>query len=227
MNQKFLCLFILLTCLGMLYPEPVIQFKETTLDFGEIQSGKVMDLKFEFENTGTGVLIIKNLSTSCGCTAAQLTKSEYMPGETGEIAVKYFSKGKRGRIREKITVATNDKAHIYNRLEITGIVLLKDFAMAAITPSSVNFKRVELGKKTTQILKIKNTGNRRLVIVELSHGPEFYLDFNQKIIKPGEEIEVNLVFTPMQTGEFSGFVRMRTTGMEPFIILKVDADISG
>ena len=94
-----------------------------------------------------------------------------------------------------------------------------------MTPGNIDFKRIKLKEKQNQFIKIKNTGNIKLVIIEVIHCPEIYLDFNEKIVKPGEEIEVKVVFTPMRLGKFTSFLRMRTNALENYIIIKVEAEV--
>ncbi len=47
-RNTFVMLFLLA---ALLSAKPAIKFKSTTLDFGEVTSGKIVDINFEFENT--------------------------------------------------------------------------------------------------------------------------------------------------------------------------------
>ena len=53
--------------------------------------------KYRFTNTGKQSLKIENVKTSCGCTTTALTKTEYAPGESGEIEAKFVFSGRTGR----------------------------------------------------------------------------------------------------------------------------------
>jgi hypothetical protein len=128
MKKTSIILFIISQFSFLLFSQPIIKFKQKVIDFGDIQSGKVIDLKFEFVNDGDTTLIIKNIRTTCGCTVTQIEKREYKPGEKGKIPVKFFSQGYNGKIVKTITVITNDKTNQYTMLKITGKVILKDFA---------------------------------------------------------------------------------------------------
>ena len=63
--------------------------------------------KYRFTNTGKQSLKIENVKTSCGCTTAALTKTEYAPGESGEIEAKFVFSGRTGRQEKAITVSTS------------------------------------------------------------------------------------------------------------------------
>ena len=66
-----------------------IEFKTDVIDYGEIAKGSDGVRTFEFTNTGDAPLIISNVKSSCGCTVPSIPKEPIMPGESGEIAVKY------------------------------------------------------------------------------------------------------------------------------------------
>lgn len=203
-----------------------MEFKETTIDFGEVESGKVVDINFEFENTGDSLLLIKNVSTSCGCTATKLEKKEYQPGEKGVIPVKFNSRGYNAKVTKTITIATNDKENPYSRLKITGNVVLKDFAAIEMEPDHLNFEKVKIGKDYSKKVSIKNTGTIDLRIVEVSHSPEIMPEFTQKIVKPGKGMTVNIVFKPMQEGHFTTFIKIRTNAYrQRLIIVRVNAEV--
>ena len=83
-----------------------IEFKETTIDYGTIEKGADGVRTFEFTNTGDAPLIISKVNSSCGCTVPKKPEGPIMPGETGEIKVKYDTK-RVMPIRKTITVLSN------------------------------------------------------------------------------------------------------------------------
>ncbi|MCP5106845.1 MAG: DUF1573 domain-containing protein, partial [bacterium] len=192
--MKKLVIFILVMSLltFSLAAKSSMKFKKTTLDFGELESGKSVDLNFEFVNDGDSILVIKNISTSCGCTAAKLEKTEYQPGEEGVIPVKFNSKGQNGKVIKSITIATNDEDEIYKRLKITGKVKLTNFAAIEMIPDRLDFKKITMGQDYAKEIVIKNTGNLELRILEVSHSPDILPLFPDKVIKPGEKIAVTI-----------------------------------
>lgn len=87
---------------------PSINFFETQHDFGEVDEGKVVDYTFSFENSGTSSLKIKDIKTSCGCTAALLSDEELEPGEKGTLKVELDTSNKQGSVSRTITIVSND-----------------------------------------------------------------------------------------------------------------------
>lgn len=85
-----------------------IYFPETQHDFGKVDEGKVIDYTFKFQNSGTDTLLIKDVKTSCGCTAAIVSEKSLKPGQEGSIKVDFNTKNYDGRVTKSITVVTND-----------------------------------------------------------------------------------------------------------------------
>ena len=108
MKNLAILLFIGLMTLGVNAQEKVakIEFKTDTVDYGEIEKGSDGVRVFEFTNTGNAPLIISKVSSSCGCTIPKKPEGPIMPGETGEIQVKYDT-NRPGPIRKAITVLSN------------------------------------------------------------------------------------------------------------------------
>jgi hypothetical protein len=228
--MKRLFIMILVPLLAVtLAASAKITFEKTELDFGELESGKIVDMEYKFKNTGDETIIIKNISSSCGCTVTKVEKKEYQPGEEGTIPVKFFSRGLNGKITRTITVATNDPENVYTRLKVMGNVVLKDFAQWEIIGSErLDFSEVKLGQRYTEKIKFKNTGTIELRIVEVTIAPEIIPEFNKKVLAPDEEGEVNITFKPMQAGRFAAFMRIRTNAYKQrSVIIKISAEIKG
>jgi len=228
MKRSLITMFILFCCFALsLGAASQIKFESTEVDFGEIEAGKVVDLEFKFENSGDEILVIKNVAASCGCTTTKLEKKEYQPGEKGTIPVKFYSQGYNGKVLKTITISTNDKENVYTRLRISGKVNLTNFAaLEIIGEDRIDFKEVVMGKEYTETVKLKNSGTIELRLVEVTHSPEVYPVFKKKVLKPGEESEVKIVFVPMQIGRFATFVKLRSNAYKQrLVIIKVSAEI--
>ena len=98
-----------------------ILFENDVVDYGEVDYGDDGVRKFEFTNTGTDVLIISRVYSTCGCTIPKKPEAPILPGETGNIEVKYDTK-RIGPIRKTITVYSNASTIPYT-LKIKGKVL--------------------------------------------------------------------------------------------------------
>ncbi|WP_423129165.1 DUF1573 domain-containing protein [Gaoshiqia sp. Z1-71] len=87
---------------------PVVSFNAEAHDFGDIKEGDKVEYVFTIKNMGKRDLIIRNVKTSCGCTAVTPEKKVINANETVPLKVVFDSKGKRGRQNKAITVITND-----------------------------------------------------------------------------------------------------------------------
>ena len=86
---------------------PKVSFTETTLDFGQMTAGEVVEGNYSFTNKGDAPLIVTHVKAACGCTATRYTKEPIMPGKTGSITALFDSNGFSGTVYKSISVFTN------------------------------------------------------------------------------------------------------------------------
>ncbi len=98
-----------------------IEFKTDVIDYGTIDKGADGVRVFEFTNTGNAPLIISNVKSTCGCTVPKKPKGPILPGETGQIEVKYDT-NRVNPIRKTITVTSNADTPTV-ALKIKGLVV--------------------------------------------------------------------------------------------------------
>jgi hypothetical protein len=87
---------------------PVISFEQTTYDFGSVAPGSINNCEFKFQNKGTGLLKIGDISKTCGCTVFSLEKKDYPPGEQGVLKVQYHADNGTGQRMRSLFVSSND-----------------------------------------------------------------------------------------------------------------------
>lgn len=98
---------------------PVAKFNVLDYDFGDMKQGDKKEYTFSLTNDGKSDLQIRNVRSSCGCTAVAPSKKVVGPGETVPIKVTFDSRGKRGRQSKSITVITNDPKNPTSTLRIS------------------------------------------------------------------------------------------------------------
>jgi hypothetical protein len=94
-------------------PLTSVSFKDSILHKGKIKEGEMLNIEFEFTNTGTEMLIIKNVTASCGCTIPEKPEEPIAPGNTGKIKATFDSRGRAGMNQKVITVVANTKETIH------------------------------------------------------------------------------------------------------------------
>jgi hypothetical protein len=85
---------------------PEITFEAIEHDYGTIEYNGNGEYEFVFENTGDSPLVLKNVKTSCGCTASEWSKEPIKEGENGKIKVSYRT-NIPGSFNKSITVYSN------------------------------------------------------------------------------------------------------------------------
>ncbi len=53
-------------------------------------------------------LEIKNIKSSCGCTAALMSEKNLKPNETGKLKIEFDTKNLSGQIARTVTLYSND-----------------------------------------------------------------------------------------------------------------------
>ncbi|MEM9896317.1 MAG: DUF1573 domain-containing protein [Bacteroidota bacterium] len=88
-------------------PLPAFKFEKEVHDFGTIMDGDVVEHVFKFTNTGEIPLIISDAKATCGCTVPEKPTEPIPVGGTGDIKVRFNSKGKPGVQNKTITLTAN------------------------------------------------------------------------------------------------------------------------
>ena len=87
---------------------PKLNFFETEHNFGTVNEGKVVEYIFGFENNGNAQLKIKDVKTSCGCTAALVSSKLVEPGDKGTLKVELDTSNIKGKMSRTVSVNSND-----------------------------------------------------------------------------------------------------------------------
>lgn len=85
---------------------PIFQFENEVIDYGEIAQNSDGNRIFKFKNVGKSPIIISQVKGSCGCTVPTKPEKPIMPGETGEIKVKYAT-NRIGPFSKTVTITSN------------------------------------------------------------------------------------------------------------------------
>lgn len=111
---------LIILCVPFAISASEIEFSElvheNTPDFDAIESHS----EFAFTNTSSHQVTISGITTSCGCTTAELEKKTYLPGESGKIEVD-FTIGSRSGEQEKVirvTTSTGEKIDLHYKIHL-------------------------------------------------------------------------------------------------------------
>jgi len=102
---------------------PVVSYDSESFDFGDIKPNTKNEHTFNLKNAGKMDLIIRDVKTSCGCTAVSPSKNMIAAGESVPLKVVFDSTGKSGRQNKTITVITNDPKNPTSFLRISSNIV--------------------------------------------------------------------------------------------------------
>ncbi len=86
---------------------------DTLVDIGSVRAGEVVRYDARLRNTGTEPLVIKNISTSCGCTQVEYEKQPIDPDGEGVFSFRFDSRGMWGVQMKLIEIYTSASARPY------------------------------------------------------------------------------------------------------------------
>jgi hypothetical protein len=105
---------------------PRAQLDEESFNFGNIKQGQLVAHDFVLKNEGKDPLIIRKISTTCGCTASKPDTYEIKGGESTVLKCTFDSRGKKGKQFQAITLILNDPLQSNLVLRFLGTVETPD-----------------------------------------------------------------------------------------------------
>lgn len=103
---------------------PKIELSVNSFDLGDINPAEgIREETFSIRNSGGQPLTIFSVSTSCGCTEAEVESTEILPGEQTKLTVNYdpsVHPGLVGKIKRIVYIKSNDPKRKEVELVLTG-----------------------------------------------------------------------------------------------------------
>lgn len=200
-----LCLFI-----SPVMAAPNLAVENPSFDFGEIFQGEQVPHVFSFSNTGDEILSIDRVNSSCGCTAALISEKTLAPGGKGEVKVSFDSTRFRGQVTKTVYLYSNDPVQPVMQLFVKGNVK----ESVTIDPVQVNFGPLVVGRAAQSTVRLRNQGNRPLVLgTPKTTAEELTVSLPERQFAAGSELIVTLTLKP-KPGQprFSGYILLPIEG---------------
>lgn len=104
-------------------PRPAIYVEPPFHDFGTIPQ-EIVTHSFSVRNKGDKDLVISNITTSCGCTTAEIDKNSIPPGEEGTLTVTFdpIVHDTKGKTTRTVSLETNDPSYPIKKIKIKAFV---------------------------------------------------------------------------------------------------------
>lgn len=102
---------------------PVIQVEPPSHDFGTIPQ-EVVSHSFTVKNNGNETLVIAEVTTSCGCTTAEIDKKKISPGDEATLTVTFdpIVHDTMGKTTRTVFLETNDPKSPVKKIRIRAFV---------------------------------------------------------------------------------------------------------
>lgn len=145
------------------------------------------DAVFRFSNVGEDPVTISEVEITCGCLAPKLDKRTYIPGERGELTVRFDLRNRTGHQRKAVVVKTDGgtETTLYTETDIP-----KAYDMAPVMMKWATDSRAKT--KTARLVNL-NALPIRLKSIASSHQD---LPAELKVIREGFEYEVVVTRLP-------------------------------
>ncbi len=207
--RSILLLLMLMTIdATLVLAAPQLKVEPRKINLGDIAQGDVISQTLHLDNTGDTPLTIKQVKTSCGCTAAMTTKNLLAPGESGEINTTFNSSGFSGKIKKSIYIHSDDKTSPVTEVIMEGRVIPE----IEISPEVIQLAPLKPGSEKDVPLAIVNHGKTPVLITGLQVlVPNVEANIAQQNILPGETFRFTIKVKPTTEIErLSGYLIVQT-----------------
>ena len=187
---------------------PQFTFDKAVYDFRTVAQGKTVVHSFSFRNSGDATGTITRVSSSCGCTVADVSNKVIPPGKTGTIKTTFDSSDFHGPVTKEVFVYLGDQQKPAYILTMKGIVV-EEFV---ITPRQINLGSVKAGVRKDVTLEIANKGEKTIKIISIkTELPQVVISSRKKVLKPGEKTSFKVSVTPRGGTRFiNGYLTIST-----------------
>lgn len=193
-----------------------------SISFGKVyQTGAKVNKVIVIRNDGKDTVTIRKVTTSCGCTAALVSRQVLRPGEEAEVKIQFNPSGYVGDVAKYIYISNSDPENQLLTVKMTGVVAY----VLNPSPAYVYFNNLREGKKDSTEVMLTNTGNQTLAITRIDvPSKEIIFKLSKRRLMPGESAKIDFYLTPPNRRDVDGYVVIHTTSREqPQLPLKVYA----
>jgi hypothetical protein len=177
------------------------------IDMGVVIQDSVVQSIIQFRNSGDLPLKIKRVQTSCGCTAAELSKLEYQPGESGQIEIQFNTKGFSGVVRKYVTIYLEEGTPSSSRIVLQANVKTN----IVIEPRYLDLQNIDMkSQDNDRSFLLTNNFNEPLVIKEiLTNIQNLEISYKQNTLNPGATEEITVKYKPQKVGRSDGYIDLK------------------
>jgi len=201
---------------------PKLVVEEKVIDLGEVPQGVVKDIEFELRNEGSGLLTVKSVRPTCGCTVADFDK-EIPAGGTGSVRAKLDTAGFKGPISKSILVMTDDPSVPTMTLAIKAVV---QPYINVMPRSLVRFNALQKEKAEQKVVLVGTERSGAFTVTGVESESDA-LEVSYRVLGDGERIEgksdtqyevIIRLAEDAPVGPISSVVKVKTTAPEAKVV---------
>ncbi|MCX6136312.1 MAG: DUF1573 domain-containing protein [Ignavibacteriales bacterium] len=211
MCRCFSLLLILAAGFDGLLSQAKIVVEHPVVEMGTLFQGEVRNIVIPIRNAGVDTLLVKEVTTSCGCTVARASRFSVAPGADATVEATFNSTGFQGPLTKIVTIRTNDTASPYTPIRINFDVV------AEIIPSDNLYNlwigNVALGKSLRKTISFKNVTEHAMIVAGgTSPSSDIKVYPHTGVLKAGETGSADIDVTPAKDGYAQAEVRIELSG---------------
>lgn len=223
MKTVLLSLLLMIVVACSLEAQPQLELQDT-VNWGKIVPEVVLgepsqvtsDVKLK--NSGTAMLHIRKVETSCGCTSAPLDKDSLAPGEETMMRITLNLPHANGPLAKTVTVLSDDPKAPSQVLHLLADVQ-RPFQLSS---SFIPFNKGKVGDAIEGVVTFTSNGKVPVTVTCKSTSSGLViLTPMPLVIQPGTSADLKVTFTSKTPGAFSAQVYVKTDmkGYETFDLM--------
>ncbi|MDI6766968.1 MAG: DUF1573 domain-containing protein [Bacteroidota bacterium] len=211
MNKNILILTILSIILVFsAFAQPKIKaIPGINLELGDRIQGQKAEQIVNIVNEGTDTLIILNVKAQCGCTATLLDKKELGPADSAKLSITFDTQNQGpGKVSKQVYITSNDTTNPKLTVTFSANVV----QVLKLNPTSLTFDNAKIDTPITKLITITNPSPTQGIKI-LSVNSKFEnlkVTLMKNSLMPGEETQLQGIFTPTKTGTNNGIIEITT-----------------
>ncbi len=151
-------------------------FNTTSHDFGTVAKGAKAQFRFQIKNIYEEDVHILGVSSSCGCTTPQITRSDLKTFETSEIIADFNTRDHQGHKSAVLKVTFDKPFHAVVELQVAGFIR----SDVVLQPGIVDLGTIDLGTEVEKRLQVTYAGRENWEIIDAKTAdPYFQVELKQ------------------------------------------------
>lgn len=187
-------------------PHPRLKLAVDTFDFGSYMTGETLEKRIEYQNVGTAALEISKAIGVGSRIAVDVSDNTILPGNSGELVIRYDTRDQSGAQRRRVVVISNDPVQPRQYISFTANLEMS----LGIQPRRVWFGTVstrEAVEKQFQIAgsRVKNVNPMEIQCIpsQQSEAVSFRVEDTRNEPAGGITVHIMLNTPIMEPGQFN------------------------